>query len=140
MNARTRLSSLIDVALRPDIPVEVECAGGPDRGHAGRQIQPRQTPLRRPRAAPLHLVEEVVVHSHQTRDDGAPWKSESLGFWRNLDDGGRSDGRDAPVPENDGLVSSYRPSGAIDDAHMRQREHRVSGQNRFIVVTAARDH
>ena len=67
----------------------------------------------------------MFVHADQAGDDGVAREIHALRSGGNGDAGGAAHGRDLSVIDDDGLIFGGGRTGAIDHAHVHQRDHRI---------------
>jgi hypothetical protein len=70
------------------------------------------------------LIEEVLVHADQTWQRGLSRQVADAGASRNLHGARSADRRDLPVLDDERLIVTRRPAGAVDHARVRQRDDR----------------
>jgi hypothetical protein len=129
VDGRARLAAGVNQALDAEVTGEVERAGRADRRDAAGEIEHREALLRRDGRLPAHLVEEMVVHTDESRQHGAARKIEHPRARGNRDRPSRTDGRDPVRRDDDCLVLAGGPAGAVDDADMCERDDgRLEGQ------------
>ncbi|SPF47362.1 hypothetical protein SBA4_3690011 [Candidatus Sulfopaludibacter sp. SbA4] len=72
-------------------------------------------------------IEQMLVHAHESRDDGVAGQVHALGAGGDRSGGGAAHGGDFAVIDDDGLIFGGRRSGAVDDPHVDERDHRGIG-------------
>src|SRR4029077_2861083 len=123
MNFGSGLLSGVDSTLDSGIAVEVDGACRADRRHAAGEIQLREGVLRRdlgPRTRCFDLIEEMVMHTDETRDHRAPVQIEYRRARWYADGSGVAQAGDTAVLDDHRLIILARAPGAIDHADVRQ--------------------
>src|ERR1700682_1584874 len=78
------------------------------------------------------------MHAHQTRQDGVAFEIEYLHAGLNFRTGAWGNRLDLSVADHDGLILERCGCGAVDHAHMDQRDHRRLYADELLAVGRGR--
>src|SRR5882757_3520528 len=128
---RSRLFTRVDDLLQGEVRVRLHAPSGARSGNAAREIQPwsavehldieRQSIL----ATLGTRIKEVFVHADETGDDGFAGEIQNLRvLWIGVLELGALHAADLATLDVDALILHRGGARAVDDAHMRQHQHR----------------
>jgi hypothetical protein len=115
--------SVIDAALQLQIKVGLDASCGADRRNPSRKIQAREAERHVVIEPAAGRVEKMIVHTHQSGDRRVAGEVHPIGIRGNLHRSCSADGGDLVAGDQDGLIGFGRGAGAVDQAHMFERDH-----------------
>src|SRR4030095_1910365 len=126
----------INQALDLKVGIRSYAAAGANRGDAKSEIQTWEaaTHVRVHRWGPAHGKEHVVMHSHETGEYCVSGEIKRLCIPGYLRRSSRFDGLDFSSTDHERLIIECGCSGAINDAHMGQRNHRCFSTNELLTI------
>ena len=127
MNFRPCHFAVIDGAFQFEIGVWVDASGRSNRRHAPRQIQPREAPgmLRVKRRRPTRRgIKHVLVHPDKAGNHRAPGEIQHFRALGDFYASRIAERGNLSVPNDKSLIRARSGAGAVNDAHVRQGNHR----------------